>query len=85
MPGVGERAAENIRRRWPAVSFVETYSPPLGFEHDSEEQPQIVQRIADAAPDLLVVGFGAPKQEKWLGRSPSVASLQGCHRSRGNH
>ena len=34
-PGVAERAAANIRRRWPAVEVVGTYSPPLGFEKDT--------------------------------------------------
>src|SRR5881392_1123031 len=36
-PGVADRAATNIRRRWPAVQVVGTYSPPLGFENDDTE------------------------------------------------
>ena len=67
-PGVGERAAANIRRRWPAVEVVGTYSPPLGFEKSDAENEAILSRIAQAAPDVLVVGLGAPKQELWVHR-----------------
>ncbi len=64
--GVAERAAANIARRWPAVEVVGTYSPPLGFEHDTVENAAILDRIAAARPDVLVVGLGAPKQELWV-------------------
>jgi N-acetylglucosaminyldiphosphoundecaprenol N-acetyl-beta-D-mannosaminyltransferase len=63
--GVAERAAANIRSRWPAVEIVGTYSPPLGFEKDSEENQKILEQIAAARPDVLIVGLGAPKQELW--------------------
>ena len=65
-PGVADRAAANIEARWPAVRVVGTYSPPLGFEHNDAENAKILRLIADAAPDLLVLGLGAPKQELWI-------------------
>jgi N-acetylglucosaminyldiphosphoundecaprenol N-acetyl-beta-D-mannosaminyltransferase len=65
-PGVAERAAERIKQKWPNVIVVGVHSPPLGFEHDAGRCAEILQLVADAAPDLLVVGFGAPKQEIWL-------------------
>jgi N-acetylglucosaminyldiphosphoundecaprenol N-acetyl-beta-D-mannosaminyltransferase len=65
-PGVGERAASAIQRRWPNVRVVGTYSPPLGFERDEAENRAILARIAAAEPDILVVGLGAPKQELWV-------------------
>jgi N-acetylglucosaminyldiphosphoundecaprenol N-acetyl-beta-D-mannosaminyltransferase len=65
-PGVGERAAANIQRRWPGVKVVGTFSPPLGFERDTAENLRILSRIADVKPDLLIVGLGAPKQELWV-------------------
>jgi N-acetylglucosaminyldiphosphoundecaprenol N-acetyl-beta-D-mannosaminyltransferase len=67
-PGVGERAAKNIRQRWPAVEVVGVYSPPLGFERDEQENRAILDRIRAAAPDVLIVGLGAPKQELWVHR-----------------
>jgi N-acetylglucosaminyldiphosphoundecaprenol N-acetyl-beta-D-mannosaminyltransferase len=67
-PGVGDRAAKNIRQRWPAVEVVGVYSPPLGFERDEQENRAILDRIRTAAPDVLIVGLGAPKQELWVHR-----------------
>lgn len=65
-PGVAEVAAERIERDWPHVKVVGCYSPPLGFERDATENAAILQKIAAACPDLLIVGFGAPKQELWV-------------------
>jgi N-acetylglucosaminyldiphosphoundecaprenol N-acetyl-beta-D-mannosaminyltransferase len=64
--GVGERAAKNIHRRWSAVEVVGVYSPPMGFERDPQESQNILARVRQAAPDVLVVGLGAPKQELWV-------------------
>ena len=65
-PGVAERAAERIHERWPSVEVVGSYSPPLGFEKDACENENILQQVAAAKPDVLVVGLGAPKQELWV-------------------
>lgn len=67
-PGVAERAAQQLQQRWPSVRVVGTYSPPLGFERDAAENERIVERVNAARPDLLVLGFGAPKQELWIAR-----------------
>ena len=66
--GVADRAAVNIRQKWSAVNVVGTYSPPLGFEKDDAENERILAMIVDASPDVLIVGFGAPKQELWVHR-----------------
>jgi N-acetylglucosaminyldiphosphoundecaprenol N-acetyl-beta-D-mannosaminyltransferase len=65
-PGVARRASREVVRRWPAVDVVGHYSPPLGFETDPAEKAAILARIAEARPDVLVVGLGAPKQELWV-------------------
>ncbi len=67
-PGVAVRAAHNTHHHWQQVEVVGTYSPPLGFEQDTLEGRRILQRIAESQPDLLLVGFGAPKQELWVER-----------------
>jgi N-acetylglucosaminyldiphosphoundecaprenol N-acetyl-beta-D-mannosaminyltransferase len=67
-PGVAELAAERIGAQWPAVRVVGTYSPPPGFEHVAAENNRVLAAVADAAPDLLIVGLGAPKQELWVHR-----------------
>lgn len=70
-PGVADRAAVKIRAQWPTVEVVGTYSPPLHFESNEEENRSIVERINRAAPNLLVIGLGAPKQELWIQRHRS--------------
>ncbi len=67
-PGVGQRAAANIHERWPNVDVVGIYSPPLGFESDPAENNRILKMIAEAEPQLLLIGLGAPKQELWVER-----------------
>lgn len=65
-PGVAERAADQVQKRWPEVRIVGCYSPPLGFEKQPQETELILKKIADSRPDVLVVGLGAPKQECWV-------------------
>jgi N-acetylglucosaminyldiphosphoundecaprenol N-acetyl-beta-D-mannosaminyltransferase len=65
-PGVAQRAAANIERRWPGVTVVGTLSPPLGFERDPAQNERILDAVAAAQPDVLLVGLGAPKQELWV-------------------
>ena len=43
-----------------------TYSPPFGFEKDHEEMEKIKEMIKEANPDILIVGLGCPKQEKFM-------------------
>ena len=66
MPGVAEVAAKNIHGKWSNVEVVGLYSPPFGFEKDDAECERILKMVADAKPDVLVVGLGAPKQELWV-------------------
>lgn len=64
--GVAERAASRIEETWKGVKVVGTYSPPLGFEKDADENRHILAQIAAVHPDVVVVGLGAPKQEQWV-------------------
>ena len=77
--GVADRAAEIIHATWPNVAVTGTYSPPMGFENDENENRRIIEKIAEVQPDILVVGLGAPKQELWVHRHfeqlPTKAAL----------
>ena len=64
--GIAEKAKENLERKLKDIKIVGTYSPPLGFEKDEVELQKINTMISDAHPDILVVCFGCPKQEKWI-------------------
>ena len=59
--------ALNLRRRLPGINIVGGYSPPFRAMTD-EEEDALVDQINDARPDVLWVGIGAPKQERWMAR-----------------
>ena len=67
-PGVADRAASRIESKYNQVRMVGTCSPPLGFQHDEQQNGAILEQIRDARPDLLIIGLGAPKQELWVHR-----------------
>jgi N-acetylglucosaminyldiphosphoundecaprenol N-acetyl-beta-D-mannosaminyltransferase len=57
--------ALNLRRRFPGLQVVGGYSPP--FRTLSEEEiDAVVEEINHARPDVVWVGIGVPKQEKWM-------------------
>ena len=64
--GVAAKAAENLAKRFQGLNVVGTYSPPFGFEKDEEELEKIIKMIRGVKPDILIVGLGAPKQEKFI-------------------
>jgi N-acetylglucosaminyldiphosphoundecaprenol N-acetyl-beta-D-mannosaminyltransferase len=59
--------ALNLRRRHPGIEIVGGYSPPFR-PLTSEEEDVIVEQINEARPDVVWVGIGVPKQEKWMAR-----------------
>ena len=50
------------------LQIVGCYSPSFGFEDNGAENEKIVKMIRETKPDILFVGLGAPKQEKWIYR-----------------
>ena len=64
--GVAATAAEKLTARFPGLKVVGTYSPPFGFEKDEAELARIIQMVKEAAPQILIVGLGCPKQELFI-------------------
>ena len=64
--GAAQTAQQKINQQAGRQMIVETYCPPMGFEHDPEECAKIVQIINESGANVLAVGVGAPKQEKWI-------------------
>ena len=64
--GVAAKAAENLMNRFKGLQVVGTYSPPFGFEKDSVEMDKIKSMIKTSEADILIVGLGCPKQEKFM-------------------
>ena len=73
MNGIAHKAMENINKKVNRKMVVEAYSPSYGFEKNTGECKQIVEIINKSEANVLVIGVGAPKQEKWL--SQHLSSL----------
>ncbi len=65
-PGVAKLAQQRINERIGREIIVEAHSPSFGFEKSPEECEAILERIRSSSANVLVVGVGAPKQEKWI-------------------
>ena len=57
--------ALNMRREYQGIEIVGGYSPPFRDLTEAEEL-ELVARINRDRPDVLWVGIGVPKQEKWM-------------------
>jgi len=63
--GTPEKLAEELAKRFPRINVVGTYSPPFR-SLSPQEDTSTIDMINRAAPDLLWVGLGCPKQEAWM-------------------
>jgi N-acetylglucosaminyldiphosphoundecaprenol N-acetyl-beta-D-mannosaminyltransferase len=59
--------ALNLRRDFPGLRIVGGYSPPFR-DLEPHEEDEVVERINADRPDVLWVGTGVPRQEKWMAR-----------------
>lgn len=64
-PGVAEIAAQRLMVANPDLEVAGAHA---GSPHVSEED-DIIQRIHAANPDLLLVAYGVPAEEKWIARN----------------
>ncbi len=70
-PGVAEEAAVKMRRRYPGANIVGVRD---GYFTEQQE-PEIAAQIKAAAPDILLVALGIPKQEKWIDRHKAALGV----------
>ena len=64
--GAADGAKEALEKAYPGCDICGTYCPPFETFNTQEEQDEILRRVRAASPDVLLVAFGAPKQEKWI-------------------
>jgi N-acetylglucosaminyldiphosphoundecaprenol N-acetyl-beta-D-mannosaminyltransferase len=57
--------ALNLRQSYPGLKIVGGYSPPFR-DLSEEEEDAIVEEINGTRADVVWIGVGAPKQEKWM-------------------
>lgn len=69
-PGVAEAASKNIKKDYPNINIAGYHhgyfkGTHIGYK-ESEEEKNVINSINQSNTDILFVGFGAPKQEKWI-------------------
>jgi len=65
-PGVADKALKIINEKVGRKIIVGACSPSFGFEKNKTECENIINIIGNTPANVLVVGVGAPKQEKWI-------------------
>lgn len=72
--GVAAKAVARLKLDYPGLNVAGCYagSPAL------EENEAILQRILLARPDILLVAYGAPKQDKWIARNLERLQVPVC-------
>lgn len=66
--GVAKQAQENLNAKIGRTIVVGAHSPSFGFEKNEQESLEIIEIIKNSGANVLAVGVGAPKQEKWISK-----------------
>ncbi|WP_242856550.1 WecB/TagA/CpsF family glycosyltransferase [Butyrivibrio sp. AE2032] len=56
---------ENLERNYPGINIKGMYSPPFRPLSDEEDKAD-VDMINESGADIVWIGLGAPRQEKWM-------------------
>ena len=91
-PGVANEAALNLSKKYPGIKVTGTHHGYFGCEgHENcgdvkngnkgkskEEEEKIIAEIKESKPDILLVGMGVPKQEKWINKNLKSLNVPVC-------
>lgn len=61
-PGVATEAVKNMKKKYPGINIVGESDGYFTQDHE----PALINTIKDLNVNLLLVGLGAPRQEKWI-------------------
>jgi N-acetylglucosaminyldiphosphoundecaprenol N-acetyl-beta-D-mannosaminyltransferase len=65
-PGIAEKAAIKLKERYPNLQIVGTQHGYFDKTPGSAENEAVLADINALKPNILILGFGMPLQEKWL-------------------
>lgn len=68
---IANKAMEEINKSMGRNIVVGAHSPSYGFEKDEEECNRLIDIVNQSGANVLLVGVGAPKQEKWIAKHRS--------------
>jgi len=71
---VAEEVALNLTRRYPGLKVVGSHHGYFA----SQEEAEIIREIKEKGPDILLVGMGMPKQEKWIAKNLKKLNVPVC-------
>jgi exopolysaccharide biosynthesis WecB/TagA/CpsF family protein len=92
-PGIAKKAAENLIKEYPGIKIVGNHHGYFNSEDsegaiindksngnkiDNKEEKEIIREIEEKRPDILLVGMGVPKQEKWITKNLSRLNVPVC-------
>jgi N-acetylglucosaminyldiphosphoundecaprenol N-acetyl-beta-D-mannosaminyltransferase len=72
-PGVPEQARAALCSRYPTLVVAGVDAPPQGFDASAAGIDAVCARVVSAAPDIVYVGLGFPKQERLIAHLASLA------------
>ena len=79
--GIAAKAMERINQKVGRNIVVGAHSPSYGFEKKPEESEELIRIVNESGANVVLVGVGAPKQEKWImkyrNRMPKVDIFMG--------
>lgn len=79
--GIAAKAQRNINKKVRREIVVGAHSPSYGFEKKPEECEELIRIVNASGANVLLVGVGAPKQEKWImkyrDRMPNIDIFMG--------
>lgn len=67
-PAVAQGAVASLREAYPSLNVVGVATPDISLSTHEAIDEVILQKLADARPDVLLIGLGNPKQELWFQR-----------------
>lgn len=72
MPGVADEAAARLRERYPGLVIAGTFAGAADERADEETRARV---RAAGKVDVILVAFGAPKQERWIARNQATLGI----------
>ena len=90
-PGVAREAALNLTKKYRGIRIAGTHHGYFSCEDSqhcedvkngnnvrNKEEEEIIAEIKEKRPDILLVGMGVPKQEKWINKNLNRLDVPVC-------
>jgi N-acetylglucosaminyldiphosphoundecaprenol N-acetyl-beta-D-mannosaminyltransferase len=76
-PGVADEAAAALERLYPGLHIAGTYAPPFTGDPAANDA-RALAAVRSVRPDILLVAFGAPRQEEWISNNKAALNIPVC-------